>query len=235
MDFGVVIDSFHLKLPAIFAVIGSSRSGKTTWVRNLFRNLHDNIPNCPEIVSLILVFRHYQPLYQEIVNHIKDLYPAVSIKIFEEWPEKEILEREFWPPTNERQQSLIIIDDVGYMIKGEAFEALCRGISHHCNVSVFFLSQDLSSESKRVKNALKNANYFVLTKSSQHGPLLRDLQMKLFPYQKGYLSFAYEELLTKSCEGGPYGYCVIDKQVSTEPKYSVKTGVLHGENGYIFM
>jgi hypothetical protein len=80
-----------------------------------------------------------------------------------------------------------------------------------------------------VKNGLKNAHYYILTKSTQSGLLLSDLNKKMFMYSPRFLSNCYEKIMKK-----PYAYMVIDKTVDCDQNRSVRTGLFSGEDMYVF-
>jgi len=81
-----------------------------------------------------------------------------------------------------------------------------------------------------VRNALRNATYFVLTKSSQSGLLLTDLNRKIFPGYRKFLSSCYNHITSEWA----YPYLVIDLSSNTNRNRSVKTGLFLNEQPIIF-
>ncbi len=186
----------------------------------------------PPIAKLVLVYRHQQPLYQYIVDTVREKYPDCEVVVFENWPEDTMKDDNFWKIAP-GSQSVLVIDDMSRSIKGPAFEIICRGLSHHQRITVFYVSQDYASESKVVKDGLENCTYFILTKHSQQGHHLMILQKRLFPYQQRCLTNCFKACIEKVQWNHDFPYLIVDKNVHTMNN-DIKTGIFPGEHGFIF-
>jgi len=157
METSEQIANFYLKLPATFAVIGktssvprdidrltvtflgSSRSGKTFLVNRILSSLSEVTSDCPPISKFVLVYRHYQKIYDEIIESIERQFPKCEVHTFNGYPDVILKDEDFWS-IPEFTQSFLIIDDCSDLV-GSSFEFLCRGLAHHKNISIFYISQ----------------------------------------------------------------------------------------------
>ncbi len=196
----------------------------------MLSQLFSVVPNCPRIAKFVLVYRHFQKIYQMMIDTVKELFPDCEIEVFNGYPEGTLDKEDFWPQTNENSQNFLIIDDCSDLI-GKSFEVICRGLSHHLRITVVYISQDYVSEPKAVKNGLKNAGYFLLTKSSQSGLLLSDLNRKMFMYNPRFLSCCFDKIVSLS--ESSYPYMLIDKTTDCDKDHAVRTGLFEGEHSYI--
>lgn len=176
----------------------------------------------------MICFAHGQNIYQEMIQAVKQRDPEVEIHLFNNYPEKELSNPDFLK-TPLGTQSLILIDDLSSEVKG-SFVKLLRGGCHHDSVTCIYISQCFTGESKLAKIGLKNLQYIFLTRSAESGPLLVDLNKRLFMYKKQFLSRAYEKVMSKAA----YAYLCIDLSVQCENRNRVKTGFFPGENAFIY-
>ena len=183
---------------------------------------------CPPVSKIIICFGHYQLIYEKMIQSIKRQFPNSTSQMFNHYPEAQLQSKEFWKVPSGTQM-ILIIDDLCQEIK-PSFEKILRGTCHHARVTLFYLSQDHSSEPKVVKNALKSVGYYILTKSG-HGTLLQDLNRKIQLYKPRFLYYAMQEAMKDS----EYPYIILDLNVSCAPENIVRTGLfLDSENARIF-
>ena len=226
------IDNFYLQLPNSVAIIGSSKSGKTTLLSRILDNLPFVTCECPPVSKMVICYGHYQPVYNKMIASVKKFYPNVEVEMHNGYPEEQFLSRDFWKIPN-GSQMIIIMDDISDEIK-PSFEKMLRGTLHHNSASLFYLSQDHSSEPKVVKNALRNVAYYFLTKSAHSGILLSDLNRKTHLYCPKFLFSAYSKVMERKKKDDIYPYLLIDLTVDGDTKNSVRTGIFDGEAAFIF-
>ena len=166
-----------------------------------------------------------------MIKCVKKLYPECKIVIHCQWREEVMSSPETWMVPDGTQSLLIIDDCLSSLHKSQAFGAICRGRSHHDNISVMCLTQDLNSNGSEFKSALRNMHYIIVT-SHASSELLQNLQRKLFPYCRGFLHHAFEGC--RQCCSTSYPYMLIDQSTGCPKHMSVKTGIFKGESGYIF-
>lgn len=223
-------DSFYLKLPNSIAVIGSSRSGKSTLISRFLDQLSDVCVNCPHIARFTICYSSYQPVYDEMIASIERDNENVEVLLFNYYPEEKFQTKEFWE-VPEGSMSLIVMDDMGGEVKS-SFEKMLRVTLHHENATLLYLSQDHSGENEWVKRGLRSVGYYFLTKSSHSGILLSDLNRKLFLYSPRLLARAYEEVMKVKSDIWPY--LLLDLTVDCDDESRIRTGIFKGETGRIY-
>jgi len=203
--------------------------GKTYFLYKFFKFLSEVTQDCPPVAKFVLCFRHKQPIYEKLMDVIRERFPDCEIVTFDRYPDEILGQEGFWD-IPKGCQSILIIDDCSDLI-GSSFEYLCRGLCHHKSISLFYVSQDHSGEPKVVKNALKNMTYLLLFKQNLSGLLLQDLNRRIFPYERRFLSQCYDKVMSQL---GLYNYLLIDKSVGCDKYRSVKTGLFDDEPKMLF-
>ena len=211
------------------AILGKTNTGKTTLLAKILDRLPEITTECCPISKLLIAYSHYQPIYEEMARSIQRDNPQCNVQIYNGYPEEFFNDTEFWvaPPGT---QIMIVLDDINEV--KPSFEKILRGQLHHSNASLFWVSQDSSSESKIVKNSLRQIGYYILTKSSHSGILLSHLARLCFMYNPRVLHDAYHLAMTHQKNNFPY--LIIDLSVSCNPKNSLKTSLFCEEDSYIF-
>ena len=118
-----------------------------------------------------------------------------------------------------RRRVLLIIDD----LMNEADETVCKlftKLSHHRNVSVVFLTQNLFHKSPHVRTMNLNTHYLVLFKNPRDATQVATLARQMYPGKSKFLLEAFEDA-TKE----PYGYLLIDLKPETDEKYRIRTNI----------
>ena len=111
----------------------------------------------------------------------------------------------------------------------EVSELFTKG-SHHRNLSVVFITQNLFHQGKKMRTISLNAHYFVLFKNPRDAGQIRHLASQLFPGQTKYLIDAYKQATSK-----PHGYLLLDLTQSTPDNRRVLSDVLPHEEGYFYL
>ena len=207
-------------------------SGKTTLVNNILKNWKRLVPDSPNVWQFILMFEHNQPLYDDMIKNVQCQFPNCKVKCLWSWDEKTMSDPNLFKSEScsgdgvgGGGQTVLIIDDSLHKLnKLETLAAICRGRSHHENISVFIIFQDITSCGSQFRSALKNMHYFIVTQGSAE--LLQYLQFKLFMYMRGFLHTAFDMVseLTES----KYPYIMINNRPSCPKNRSVTTGLVEG-------
>jgi hypothetical protein len=142
--------------PSSFIVAGVSRSGKTTWVLNLLRNIDVLFvdPRCKQNIHFF--YNEWQPSYESFVNE----------KIVSSWVNKMPSSEDVKKATalyTEKGGSVIVIDDYAQQLDKEIVE-LFSVLCHHTNSVVILLTQNLFSKNPVFRDISLNTTYVVLFK-----------------------------------------------------------------------
>ena len=187
----------RLQHPFTCTIAGPTQSGKTQFVVRLIKHANELITLPPE--NIVYCYGEFQPLFAKLPG----------VEFHEGLPEVKRFDG--------RRRELLIIDD----LMNEADETVCKlftKLSHHRNVSVVFLTQNLFHKSPHVRTMNLNTHYLVLFKNP------RDVtQVATLARQMGKSKFVLEAFEDATKER--YGYLLIDLKPETDEKYRLRTNI----------
>jgi hypothetical protein len=197
----------RFKHPFTCMVCDPTGSGKSVFIFKLISEAYDLIVLPPE--KIIYCYGEYQAIFSD--------YPQV---IFHEGlPDN----AEF----DGRLRTLLILDDL-MTEAGIEVSTLFTKISHHRNVSVIFITQNLFFKSQRTM-AL-NSQYLILFKNPRDVLQIATLGRQMYPGNGKFLVEAF-----KMASENPYGYLLIDLRADTLDKYRLRSNIFRGERQYAFL
>ncbi|MDI9312370.1 MAG: hypothetical protein QM535_19325 [Limnohabitans sp.] len=198
---------FHC--PFSMIVSGPSGSGKTFFVRRLLSESKYLFNKTFEGLKVLWVYGQWQNLYSEDVANC-DITYSESI-----------------PSADEIQTlspNVIVVDD----LMNEVLDDINTGnlftkISHHLNINVIFITQNLFHQGKQMRNISLSCHYFVLMKNNRDRSQIDILgrQMKKLKI----LEEAFNDA-TKS----PYSYLLIDFKQQTPENLILRSKIFKDEN-----
>ena len=201
-------DVLQWKHPFTCIIAGPSGSGKTEFVLKLINNADIMINKIPE--TLTWCYGEYQTWM------IK--YPEIDF--IEGLPE----EIHF----DSSKNNMLIIDDLMHECK-EYTEKLFTKISHHKNLSVILLSQNIFHQNKHTRTISLNTHYMVLFKNVRDSSQITNLAKQMHPGNVAYLRDSYVDATSKS-----YGYLLIDLKPDTDDLIRLRTDIFPGEIHYVY-
>lgn len=210
------MDEHHSKFKHPFSclVSGPSGSGKTILVRRILKNFKACIYNFQQPVLRVLW--SYGQWHHFINVKISD---NVIVHYHKGIINDNVL--------NEFKPHIIVFDDLLDEIdKNKYLENMFTKKSHHLNISVFFLVQNLFF--KTLRTISLNANYIILMKNPRDGAQIMNLARQIFPKKSKRLTEAYDEA-TKE----PYGYIVIDLKPDTPDSMKLRTRITSEEVAHL--
>ena len=114
---------------------------------------------------------------------------------------------------------LVIIDDL--MRESSSCDAIVdlftKG-SHHKNLSVILISQNLFHQGRGQRNISLNANYIVIFKNPRDRAQIRHLARQVYPDDPKFLEEAYYDATSH-----PHGYLLLDLKQTTPDEYRFRT------------
>ena len=113
---------------------------------------------------------------------------------------------------------LLVLDDLMLSMGDKPLTELFTKKSHHQNMCVIFVTQNLFDKSLRV--ARTNAQYIFLMRAPNAALQIRNLGTQLFPRQLPYFLDAYN----KATEN-PYGYIMLDLHPGSRPILRLRTDI----------
>ena len=182
--------SIQLTHPFGLLVSGGTKSGKTTFVKKLLSYVEVMIDSPPE--NIVYFYAEYQDAFGEI----QTLVPQIK---FEQGLSDNILDS-----INPETRNLFIVDDM-MGEKDGIIAKLFTKKSHHGNLSVIYIVQNLFHHSKEHRTISLNASYLCLTKNVRDASQIVHLAKQLYPNNTKFFQQAYQ-LATKE----PYSYLFVD-------------------------
>ena len=185
------------KHPFTAVIAGPSQSGKSSFVFRFITAIDRMMVPAPQEIQYC--FSEYQSVFDEHKN----------VKFIEGLPDVSQFDG--------RRSTLLIIDDL-MSETNDGIEKIFTKISHHRNVSIMYLSQNLFYKSKQNRTMSLNTHYMVLFKNPRDANQVATLARQMYPGRSKFLLEAFKDATAKA-----YGYLVVDLKPSTPEEYRVRT------------
>lgn len=196
---------FHFYHPFTAIVAGPSGCGKSVFVTNF-------IKYTKEICNTN--FNQITWCYDEM----QPLYNLKQVTYYQGIPDLSMFDGE--------EPQLVIIDDLMRESDGRIVDIFTKG-SHHRNLSVFYISQNLFHQGKGQRDISLNSSYIIYFKNPRDKTQIRYLARQVSPEQPKYLEDSYKDA-TKE----PHGYLVIDLKQDTNDLCRIKTKIFPSLDKY---
>jgi hypothetical protein len=195
---------FIFNHPATVMIGGPSKSGKTYLTLKMLK-ANQIIFNKPP-TKIVYCYTRFQDKYKEL----DDVLP--KIEFVQGLPEMEI----FVPNEN----NLVILDD----LMSECGEDLrIKNLftidSHHLNISVFYLCQNVFNNNKNSRTIRLNSDYMIILNNPKDRAQFQFLFRQLFPKSHKFLHECYEDAV----ESKKYGYLFLDLTQEIDNNYRVQS------------
>lgn len=201
------------------AIFGMTGSGKTSFVYRFLQNLEHMYSEDPPKEVLYLYGIH-QPLYEKMERTVAGLKMKQGLITSDELDEF----------TADRKHKLIIIDDMANeVLRNPEMELLFTRGTHHKNISVIFISQNLYAQGKHSKTIALNTFYLVLMKNVRDVSQISILGRQLYPGKSKAFVEAYTDALKR-----PFGYLIVDTSPHAEDDYRLRTSIFPNEDPVIY-
>lgn len=199
--------------PATIAISGTTGSGKTTLLFKILDNKNELFSIAPK--KILYCYGVWQNAFENKEHYID----------FHEGLPDESKINDF----ADGDHHIIILDDLmDQVIKNDRVQHLFTRGSHHKNLTVFYINQNMFAQGKCARTLNLNTHYMLLLKNP------RDLsQIGVLGKQVGLgkaLTEAYQD-----CISQPYGYTLLDLSPHSQDNYRVKTNIFPEEDTIVYM
>ncbi len=161
-----------LKHPFTCIVAGPSGSGKSVFSIKLIENADKMIDAPPERILWCY------GVYQSFFNNLK------TVEFHEGLPDVESFDGKL--------RTLLIIDDLMHETDDRVSKIFTR-VSHHKNLSVLYLTQNLFYGSKQNRTINLNSHYLVLFKNARDATQISHLAGQMYPGKSKFMIDAYRD------------------------------------------
>ena len=204
-----ISDCFRFKSPSSILVVGPSSCGKTVFVERLLHEKHALFDN--HAGKVYYCYGAWQSKFNDMQKR--------GIHFHQGIPERETIPKWF------NSGGLLILDDL--MDEGSSDKTvldLFTKYSHHNNVTVLYLCQDMFPPGKYAKTISRNAHYVIAFKNPRDQLGVRNLALQAFPGD-------WEEVLKvyRDATNRPYGYLIFDLHPNSSDKQRLISNILDQE------
>lgn len=189
----------HWQHPFTAIIAGPTSSGKSHFIKQFLReksrlinNYIDEVVYCIPEGQVVDSEIPYNKLYEGIPNveMFKDLKPR-----------------------------LVILDDLMREADGSVVDLFTKG-SHHYNLSVIFVTQNIFNQGKGCRDISLNAHYIVCFKNPRDKQQILHLSKQIHPENPKYIQEAYNDATSK-----PFGYLLFDLRQTTPDIIRYRTSI----------
>ena len=193
--------------PFTAVVAGPTGCGKTAWMLRLIDNVREKIEPVPTRIW------YYYGEHQPVFNN----YP-----LFNNYPQVHF--EEGLPQLNDevldgKEPTMIVVDDDMSDVN-ELVADIFTKISHHRNISVLHLTQNLFDKNKYVRTITLNSHYLVLFKNCRDAGQFATFARQMYPTCWKFAVEGYEDATSV-----PYGYLLVDLKPDQDERCRLRTCV----------
>ena len=195
--------------PFTAMVAGPTACGKSTLVKNIIAMKKEVIESAPERV--VWFYGEWQPMYAAIPD----------VEFIEGLPDMKSFDG--------KERTLIILDDLMSDTDKSISDLFTKG-SHHRNISVLHLVQNLFDKNKHTRTINLNAHYLFIFKNPRDASQISHLAKQMYPGHGRFLQEVFKDATSKA-----YGYLLIDLKQETPEHMRLRTHILPNEVQYVYM
>lgn len=205
----------RIKCPATILLSGPSQSGKTSLVHKMLLNGEKLFSDGRCIQNILYFYKEWQTSYGELKDKMK-------VEFINRLPRSDEI-RNKTESFKELGGSIVVIDDFMQDLSKDTVE-IFTALSHHLNITVMLLVQNLFSKNPQFRDISLNSSYVIVFKNP------RDASQISF-YARQYApgdSKAIVELFRRVTKD-PYSYLLFDNHQLTPDAIRLRSNLL-GEN-----
>ena len=199
---------YEFQHPCTVVISGPSGSGKSVLTKDIL--CQRSIQPSPQ--RIIWCYGQYQPLYDAIQRQLPYVEFVKGIP--------EFLEHESFLDTSVR--NCIVLDDLmGDAKKNDKISRLFSIGSHHRNLTVLYLTQNVFPQGKACRDVALNTKYLVLFNNPVDRAQVLNLARRIYPNNSQFFMNTYQRAI-EQC----YGYLIIDMRANTSEQERLKPNAL---------
>ena len=202
------VEILKFKHPFTCLVAGTTSSGKTSWVRKLLKNWPHLISNLSE-PNLNVLWCHVadQSLHNSpIGENVNVTYNTGLPRDIENM-----------------RPDIIVIDDLMNDINDDVKNLFTKD-SHHNNISVIYIVQNVFNQNKRMRDISLNTHYIVIMRGLRLTRQVGTLGEQIFPNKSKQIIDIYKRATEKK-----YSYLLFDLHPQSDEKFSLRTRIFKEE------
>ena len=195
--------------PFTCIVAGPTQSGKTEFVKRFNENLKDMVTPLP--TRIVWSYGEWQSAYQPLLDKVDFVQGLPNLPLYSKEP------------------LLVVIDDQMHGVDRRITSLFTKG-SHHRNLSIVYIVQNLFNQQKEHRTINLNSHYLVIFKNPRDGSQIVHLAKQMYPGKTHYLRQAFA-LATQQ----PHGYLLIDLKQATPEGMRLRSHIFPGESHEVYV
>lgn len=218
------IKTIYFKHPSTTLVSGPTGCGKTVFVKRLIKDKMFLDSNNRGIDRVIWCYgtAPNDSLIADIILQTKgraEFYKGLNVDLIQNG-------------LDEKENNLLIVDDLMQEVSNSpAIANIFTKDSHHCNMSVIYVVQNMFDRGKSSVTVAKNSHYNILFKNPRGIQDVRTLATQLMPAGKTKdFTQLFEDVTTN-----PFSYLMVDCHPETPHDYRFRSNLFPGEETTIYV
>lgn len=204
------VSFLKFKHPFTCICAGSTSSGKTVWTRYLLESWKYLIDINKKNINVLWCFGQNQDLYRKPIRN-------VSINYYQGIPSFEKIQ-EYHP-------DIIVMDDLMEDMKNDNnIKDLFTKGSHHMNISIIFIVQNIFNQDKNMRTISLNAHYINIMKGIRLTQQIGILGNQIFPGK----SKQFIEVFKKATKDN-FSYLLIDLHPRSPDQFRLRSRIFKHE------
>ena len=200
---------FYFKHPTTIQVSGPTRYGNTRFVRRI---LVEQLIQ-PFAILITWVYSEWQPDY----DTIRERYPGIEFE--------KLWRDEIFDSLNPEQRNILVqVDQMGLASSSTSVAYRLTKGSHHLNLTVIYLEQNVYNQGKSQRTISLNSHYIVVFRNGRDASHIRFMAYQICPNDGKWLVGLFTDATSK-----PFGYLVLDHHPSRPKDQTVVNNILPGD------
>ena len=195
--------------PFTCVISGPTGAGKTVFVKKFLQ--HVNVLMSPPPQEIVWCYGEWQSGYESL--------PEVTFQ--EGLPKIE--------EYHDGKRRLLIIDDLMNETDERVTNIFTKG-SHHRNLSVIYLVQNLFGKNKHQRTISLNAHFLIVFKNPRDASQITHLAKQMYPGKLKYVQEAFKDATSL-----PYGYLVFDLRQTTPDHLRLRTRIFPPDHQVVYL
>ena len=128
-----------------------------------------------------------------------------------------------------KSRTLLVLDDLMTSTDDRVVDLFTK-ISHHRNLSVVYLTQNIFYKNKKSRTLSLNSHYLVLFKHARDASQVANLVRQMYSWKSALMIEAF-----KNATSAPYGYLLIDLKQETDDQLRLRSGHFPGDDLFVYV